>query len=157
MLEKTSENSRVEISQLMNIEHTNLTGNVHGGWITKLVDEAGALASMRHANNMVVTVAIDQMTFKHPIRVGDLVILQSEVTYTGNTSIETEVKVFAENPLTGERWFTNKAYIVFVAIDENGRPIKVPSLVLTTEDDKTRFAEGKIRQKNRVERSQQNR
>lgn len=150
---KTIQNSRIEISQLMNIEHTNLTGNVHGGWITKLVDEAGALASMRHANNMVVTVAIDQMSFKHPIRVGDLVILQAEVTYTGNSSLETEVKVYAENPLSGQRWFTNNAYLVYVAIDVSGRPIKVPQLVLNTDEDKRRFEEGKTRQENRIARS----
>jgi len=153
LLEKTIKNSRMEISQLMNIEHTNMSGNVHGGWITKLVDEVGALASMRHANNMVVTVAIDNMSFNHPIRMGDLVVLQSEVTYTGNTSIETQVKVFAENPLTGQRWFTNKAHLVYVAIDDSGRPIKVPQLVLESDEDRLKFEAGKKRQANRIARS----
>src|SRR6185369_5341904 len=99
--------SRVTISQLMHPEHANLLGNVHGGWIMKLVDEAGALACMRHAQRKVVTVAIDSMTFRQPIRIGDLIILNAEVTYTGHTSMEVEVQVLAENPITGEQMHTN--------------------------------------------------
>ncbi|MDO9131284.1 MAG: acyl-CoA thioesterase, partial [Anaerolineales bacterium] len=94
--------SRITIAQLMQLEQANLLGNVHGGWIMKLVDEAGALASMRHAQQRVVTVAIDQMVFRQPIRIGDLVSLTAEVTYTGRTSMEVEVQVVAENPITGE-------------------------------------------------------
>src|SRR5512145_617608 len=80
--------SRVTLSQLMHPEHANLLGHVHGGWIMKLVDEAGALACMRHAQQRVVTVAVDQMTFRQPIRIGDLVILTAEVSYIGRTSME---------------------------------------------------------------------
>src|SRR5678815_2787521 len=87
--------SRITISQLMHLEHANLLGNVHGGWIMKLVDEAGALACMRHAQKKVVTVAIDSMTFRQPIRIGDLIILNAEVTYTGRTSMEAEVQVLS--------------------------------------------------------------
>src|SRR5512139_2885460 len=92
--------SRVTLSQLMHPEHANLLGNVHGGWIMKLVHEAGALSSMRHAQRKVVTVAIDSMTFRQPIRIGDLIVLNAEVTYTGRTSMEAEVHVIAENPVT---------------------------------------------------------
>ncbi|MBU2611682.1 MAG: acyl-CoA thioesterase, partial [Chloroflexi bacterium] len=84
--------SRITIAQLMQLEQANLLGNVHGGWIMKLVDEAGALAGMRHAQQRVVTVAIDQMVFRQPIRIGDLVSLTAEVTYTGRTSMEVEVQ-----------------------------------------------------------------
>src|ERR1051325_6934774 len=101
--------SRVTISQLMHPQHANLLGNVHGGWIMKLVDEAGALACMRHAQRKVVTVAIDSMTFRQPIKLGDLVILTAEVSYTGRTSMEVTVEVVAENPITGERTPTNTA------------------------------------------------
>src|SRR5678810_3597 len=107
---KPAQASRVTISQLMHPEHANLLGNVHGGWIMKLVDEAGALACMRHAQKKVVTVAIDSMTFRQPIRIGDLIILNAEVTYTGRTSMEVTVEVVAENPITGERTHTNTAY-----------------------------------------------
>src|SRR5215217_8687668 len=100
---KPVRDSRITLSQLMHPEHANLLGNVHGGWIMKLCDEAGALACMRHAQRKVVTVAIDSMTFRQPIRIGDLVILNAEVSYTGRTSLEAEVQVLAENPITGEQ------------------------------------------------------
>ena len=118
--------SRIQIAQLMHPEHANLLGNVHGGWIMKLVDEAGALACMRHAQSRVVTVAIDLMVFRSPIKIGDLVLLNAEVTYTGRTSMEAEVQVQAENPITGERTNTNTAYLVYVALDDEG--IANPSL-----------------------------
>src|SRR5215204_3236383 len=120
--------SRIMLSQLMHPEHANLLGNVHGGWIMKLCDEAGALACMRHAQRKVVTVAIDSMTFRQPIKIGDLIILNAEVTYTGRTSLEAEVQVLAENPITGERTHTNTAYLVYVALDDFGRPTTVPPL-----------------------------
>src|SRR5512143_3282859 len=95
--------SRISIAQVMQPEHANNLGNVHGGWIMKLVDEAGALTCMRHAQRRVVTVAIDSLVFRHPIKIGDLVILTSEVTYAGRTSMEAEVRVHSENPISGER------------------------------------------------------
>src|SRR5436190_3613136 len=88
--------SHITLSQLMHLEHANLLGNVHGGWIMKLVDEAGAWACMRHAQRKVVTVAIDSMVFRQPIKIGDLIILNAEVTYTGHTSMEVKVQVLAE-------------------------------------------------------------
>src|SRR5262245_8608442 len=142
---------RVALSQLMPPEHTNLFGNVHGGWIMKLVDEAAALACMRHAQKKVVTVAIDSMTFRRPIRIGDLVILNAEVSYTGHTSMEAEVHVVAENPITGKRTHTNTAYLVYVALDDRGRPTQVPPLKAETEEEKQRMEEAAARQKRRLE------
>jgi uncharacterized protein (TIGR00369 family) len=147
---KTMRASRVTLSQLMHPEHANLLGNVHGGWIMKLVDEAGALASMRHAQRKVVTVAIDSMVFRQPIRIGDLIILNAEVTYTGRTSLEAEVQVQAENPITGERMHTNTAYLVYVALDDYGRPTSVPPLEAETEEDKQKMARAKARQERRL-------
>lgn len=144
--------SRVTLSQLMHPEHANLLGNVHGGWIMKLVDEAGALACMRHAQRKVVTVAIDSLVFRQPIRIGDLIILNAEVTYTGRTSLEAEVQVQAENPLTGERTHTNAAYLVYVALDDEGRPTTVPPLLAETEEESQRMARAKERQERRLER-----
>lgn len=138
--------SRVTLSQLMQPEHANLRGDVHGGWIMKLVDEAGALAAMRHAQARVVTVAIDRMRFHEPIRIGDLVVLQAEVTYVGRTSMETRVQVVAENPVTGERTHTNSAYLVYVALDEAGRPTPVPPLQAETDGEKKRQAAARERQ-----------
>lgn len=143
--------SRVTLSQLMHPEHTNLLGNVHGGWIMKLVDEAAALACMRHAQKKVVTVAIDSMTFRRPIRIGDLIILNAEVSYTGRTSMEAEVHVVAENPITGMRTHTNTAYLVYVALDDRGRPTQVPPLKAETKEEERRMEEAAARQKRRLE------
>ena len=114
---KSVAESRISLSQLMQPQFANLMGSVHGGWIMKLVDEAGALAAMRHAQTQVVTVAIDQMSFHSAIRIGDLVTLQAEVTYVGSSSIETRVHVVAEDPRSGHRTHTNTAYLVYVALE----------------------------------------
>jgi uncharacterized protein (TIGR00369 family) len=150
---KTVSASRIKISQLMQPEHANNLGNVHGGVIMKLVDEAGALACMRHAQQRVVTVAVDQMTFRQPIRLGDLVTLTAEVSYVGRTSMEAEVHVEAENPITGERTFTNDAYLVYVALDQDGNPVPVPPLIPETEDQRLRMQDGKARQDYRLSQS----
>ena len=143
--------SRISIAQMMQPEHANNLGNVHGGWIMKLVDEAGALACMRHSQCRVVTVAIDSMIFRHPIKTSDLVILEAEVTYTGNTSIEAEVHVIAENPLTGQRWQTNTAYLLYVALDDTGKPTKVPPVFAETIEEERKIAEARERQQRRLE------
>ncbi len=142
--------SRVTISQLMHPEHANLLGNVHGGWIMKLVDEAGALACMRHAQRKVVTVAIDSMVFRQPIKIGDLIILNAEVTYAGRTSMEAEVQVLAENPVTGERTHTNTAYLVYVALDDEGKPTPVHPLRAETEEEKRKAESAQKRQEWRL-------
>lgn len=147
---KTVEATRITLSQLMQPEQANHHGNVHGGWIMKLADEAGALACIRHAQHRVVTVAVDQFIFKHPIRLGDLVILKAEVSYVGRTSLEAEVNVYAENPITGQRWHTNTAYLVYVALDQDGNPTQVPHLILETDKEKQRFEAGKARQDRRL-------
>jgi len=144
--------SRIILSQLMHPEHANLLGNVHGGWIMKLVDEAGALACMRHAQRKVVTVTIDSMDFHQPIRIGDLVILNAEVSYTGRTSMESTVEVHAENPITGEQTHTNTAHLVYVALDDAGRPTPVPPLLAETEDEKQKFIQAQERQQQRLQR-----
>lgn len=142
--------SRITLSQLMHPEHANLLGNVHGGWIMKLVDEAGALACMRHAQRKVVTVSIDSMVFRQPIRIGDLVILKAEVSYTGRTSLEAAVEVLAENPITGEQTHTNTAYLVYVALDDEGKPTAVPPLLAETEEEKQKMRQAQERQQRRL-------
>jgi len=142
--------SRINIAQLMQPEHANNFGNVHGGWIMKLADEAGALACMRHAQRRVVTVAVDSLVFREPIKIGDLVILNAEVSYTGRTSMEAEVQVLAENPISGERTHTNTAYLVYVALDDEGRPTLVPPLIAETEDEKNRMTKARERQQRRL-------
>jgi acyl-CoA hydrolase len=142
--------SRIQLAQIMMPEHANTQGNVHGGWIMKLVDEAGGLASTRHAGHRTVTVAIDQMIFRHPIHIGDLVLFNAEVTYTGRTSMEVEVKVIAENPISGKQIFTNSAYLVYVAIDDSDKPTNVPPLVAETPEEQARMDAASLRQKRRL-------
>ena len=149
---KTPQASKITVAQLMQPEHANNLGNVHGGWIMKLVDEAGALACMRHCQRRVVTVFIDQMEFHQPIRIGDLVTLTAEVTYTGRTSIEAEIKVTAEDPTTGEQVHTNTAYVVYVALDDERRPTEVPPILASTPEEQEKLDAGKKRQTERLAR-----
>ncbi len=142
--------SRISIAQIMQPEHANNLGNVHGGWIMKLVDEAGALTCMRHAQRRVVTVAIDSMVFNRPVKIGDLLMLTAEVTYTGHTSLEAEVLVHAENPITGERLLTNTAYLVYVALDDDGKPVAVPPVLAETDEEKRKLEAGRQRQARRL-------
>lgn len=156
MTGKTMSASHITLAMMMQPEHGNYHGNVHGGWIMKLVDEAGALACMRHAKRRVVTVAVDRMIFRQPIRIGDLVTLNAEVSYVGRTSMEAEVHVTSENPISGECTYTNTAYLVYVALDENGQPCSVPTLIAENESEKRRLEAGKARQAYRLANSQKN-
>jgi acyl-CoA hydrolase len=146
---KTPNASRVTLAQLMGVTDSNMLGNVHGGHIMKLMDEAGAAAAIRHSGRRVVTVAVDRLLFKEPIRVGHLVTVTAVVTYVGRTSIETQIDVSAENLLTHESTHTNTAYFVYVALDEHGRPAPVPALDCTSAAERARFAAGQQRQATR--------
>lgn len=152
---RTVAQSRVSVSILMGIEHVNQLGRVHGGEIMKKLDEAGGLAAMRHAQCPVVTVAVDAITFLEPVSVGNLLQMTAELTYVGRTSMEVRVSVIAENPLTGERVHTNWAYLVYVAIDEQGRPKQVPPLIAETDEERERMQRAKERRVYRLQRSEQ--
>jgi acyl-CoA hydrolase len=156
MKPKRVADSQVVISRLMEPGDANLLGNVHGGILMKLVDEVGGIAAARHAQRPVVTVAIDSVTFISPIRVGDLVVLTATLTWVGRTSMEVKVHVEAENLFTGERTHTNSAYVVFVALDENGRPNEVPRLIAETEEQRRRMIEADVRQAQRLGRRKMN-
>ena len=149
---KGSSDSEVTLSQQMMPSDANPLGNVHGGYIMKLVDEAGGLAAMRHARRPVVTVAMDSMTFLSPVRVGHVLTLRARVNWVGKSSIEVGVRVEAENPVTGEITHTNSAFAIFVALDDNGRPVTVPPLILEGEEDRRRWVEGEERQEIRLQR-----
>lgn len=133
-------------------EHANALGNVHGGLIMKLVDEAGAVAAMRHAQRQCVTIAIDSMTFDKPVHLGELLVCDAKVTYVGRTSVEVSVRVHAEHLITGVTTHTNSAHLVYVALDDAGRPCEVPRLQLVTDADHRAWAEGELRQSERLTR-----
>jgi uncharacterized protein (TIGR00369 family) len=143
---KTIADSRFTLSALMGPQDANAQGNVHGGVIMKMVDEAGALVAMRHARTSVVTVAIDSMTFVEPIFVGNLVLCNAELTFVGRTSMEVRVEVLAENPLLGTSTLSNVAYLVYVALDPNGQPTPVPGLQYQTTLEQARAQEAQERQ-----------
>ena len=150
--EKRITDSQVTISQVMLPTDANIHGNVHGGVIMKLVDDAGAIVATRHSRSIVVTVAVDSMTFLSPIYVGNLVTLTAALSYVGRTSMEVEVLVEAEDPLTGDKTHTNTAYVVYVALDDSGKPREVPPLMVETEEERQRTARGRERQKVRLSR-----
>jgi len=132
--------------------HANPMGNVHGGVILKIADEAAAICAMRHAHRQCVTVAIDSVSFHSPVHVGQLLALEASLTYVGRTSIEVHVSVHAEDPISGVITHTNSAYFVFVALGDSGAAVAVPALELETDEERARFEEGKERQRLRVGR-----
>jgi acyl-CoA hydrolase len=116
----------------------------------KLADTAGGIAASRHARRRVVTAIADSMTFEYPVKVGDLVLLDAEVSWVGRSSIEVEVSIYTEKVVSGERRRTSLAYFVFVALGEDGRPHEVPPLELRTEAERTRFARAEERRRFRL-------
>jgi uncharacterized protein (TIGR00369 family) len=143
--------STVTLSQHMDLAHANFMGNVHGGEIMKLIDTAAGIAASRHAGGPVVTASLDQMSFLHPVHVGDVVLVHASVNDVGRTSIEVGVRVEAEEILSGRRTHTSSAYLVFVALDERGQPRPVPRLLAETDIDRHRQAEAKIRRQHRLD------
>src|SRR6266536_2649062 len=119
---KAPRESAVTLSQLMEIRHANTRGSIHGGEIMKLIDTAAGIAASRHAGGPVVTVSLDQMSFLHPVRVGNVVFVHASVNDVGRTSMEVGVRVEAEDLVSGSRTHTSSAYLVFVALDGDGRP-----------------------------------
>lgn len=137
--DRATAESEVLLAQLMLPNDANPYGDVHGGVVMKLVDTAAGLAAARHARARAVTVAMDSMTFEAPVHVGDLVHVVARLTWTGRTSMEIEVTVDAEHVLTGERRQTSKAYLVYVALNEDGVPQPVPALAIETDEDRARW------------------
>jgi acyl-CoA hydrolase len=118
----------------------NNLGNVFGGVILSLVDRVAAVAAIRHAGGPCVTVSVDQVDFREPIHVGELVVARASVNYVGRTSMEVGVRIEAENVPTGSRRHTNSCYVTFVAIDEDERPRPVGPVEPETPDERRRHA-----------------
>jgi acyl-CoA hydrolase len=146
--------SAVTLSQLMELAHGNTLGNVHGGEIMKLIDTAAGIAASRHAGGPTVTASLDQMSFLHPVHVGNVVFVHAAVNDVGRTSLEVGVRVEAEDLVSGDRTHTSSAYLVFVALDERGQPRPVPGLVPETDKERQRQAEAKIRREHRLARAE---
>lgn len=144
--------SAVETVQIMSQLQANTLGNVHGGVIMREVDNAGGLAAARHARAVCVTAAIDELSFLEPVHVGELLVVKASVNAVGRSSLEVGVRVEAEAGQGGHRRHTTSAYLVFVALDADGKPQRVPDLVCETDEDRRRHAQAEIRQQVRRER-----
>jgi acyl-CoA hydrolase len=130
----------------------NPLGFMLGGTVMHLIDIAGAIASFRHARSRVVTAAVDDLVFLHPIRVGDLIILNARVTCTFHTSLEVQVDVFSEESLTGKRQLTSRAFLTFVTVDETGGRVEVPPLLVETGDQQKVCEAARARREQRLKR-----
>jgi acyl-CoA hydrolase len=146
--------SSVTLIRQMDLTDANLLGNVHGGEVMKMVDTAGGLAAMKHCGGPVVTVSMDEMTFIEPVFVGDVVTVRAMVNDTGRTSLEVGVRVEAENYRTGRSVHTSSAYLVYVALDGDGRPRPVPPSIAETDEQRQRQHEAKLRRAARLARKQ---
>jgi acyl-CoA hydrolase len=148
-LPRGSETSLV-LTHLMQPADANFMGNIHGGIIMKLIDDAAGACAYRFCRTKVVTAAIDRIDFHFPVQVGNLVRFMANVNYVGRTSVEVGVRVEAEDLASGAVTHTNSAYLVFVALNDGGRPITVPVLEPTTDQQKTWFAQAQERRRRRL-------
>lgn len=148
---KTVSESTVTMAQLMTPEDANPAGNVHGGVIMRLIDNAGGTAAARHARCNVVTASIDRLNFHSPVFIGDFVTMKASLNMVGKSSMEVGVRVEAENLITGEVRHTASAYLTFVALDAQGHPTEVPPLILETDDERRRNHEALARRRTRIE------
>jgi uncharacterized protein (TIGR00369 family) len=145
--------SSVELVQLMTITDANNVGNVHGGSVMKLVDTAAGLAAFKHCGGLAVTAAMDEMSFIEPVFVGDVVTIKAMVNDAGRTSVEVGVRVEAENIAQKRTVHTSSAYLVFVALDAEGKPRPVPPVVAESPEERQRQREAKLRREHRLQRN----
>lgn len=136
---------------LMTPDKANFSGaNVHGGEILKMLDHVAYACAARYTGNYAVTLSVDMVLFKHPIKVGSLVTFYASVNYTGRTSMEIGIKVISEDIKEKTRKHTNVCYFTMIAVDENGKPTPVPKLEIETEDDKRRYNDAIRRKESRL-------
>ena len=148
---KSPRDSAVEMTELVLPNDTNLLGNLLGGRLMHWMDIAAGMAASRHSNRIVVTAAVDNLIFHHPVRLGELVNLKAVVTWTGRTSMEILVQVWAENTLSGEKKLANQAFFTFVAMDDAAKPVAVPSLQPVTEEEHALYNQARIRRAKRLD------
>lgn len=152
MKSKPTKDSITTMSRLMRPANANTSGFVHGGDILKLVDIIAYVCSSRHSGKRCVTASIDKVNFWSPIKIGELVNLYASVNHVGKTSMEVGVRVEAENLRTGKKTHTNSCYVTMVAVDEKGKPTKVPKVIPQTAEEKSRYAQAEQRRKSRLKK-----
>jgi acyl-CoA hydrolase len=142
--------SQVTFADLAEPQSENVAGTLFGGVLLGFIDRAAAFCAMKHCGRPVVTKSLDGVEFNEPIYIGELVVILASVNFTGTTSMEIGTRVLAQNPMTGEERHTNTCYATFVALDENGRPTRVPPVLPETDAEKRRFAAGRRRREVRL-------
>jgi acyl-CoA hydrolase len=147
---KRIKDSAVVMAQLMIPQDANPAGNVHGGVVVKIIDEAAGVVAVRHSRTNVVTASIDRTEFHTPVFVGDLLFVKASLNYVGRTSMEIGVRVEAENLFSGEIRHAASAYLTYVALDQHGKPREVPPLILETDEERRRNREAKSRRDMRL-------
>ncbi len=147
---KKVKDSSVTMVRQMSPQDANPAGNVHGGIIMRLIDEAAGIVAHRHTRTNVVTASVDRIDFYHPVYIGDIVTFKASLNLVGRTSMEVGVRVEAENPITGDIRHTASAYITLVALDEDGRPTTVSPIILEIEEEVRRNRDAQIRREIRL-------
>ncbi len=148
---KSVKESVITMTELVLPNHTNQLGNLLGGQLMHWIDICAALSSSKHANKVCVTASVDRIDFHNPVHLGDVVILKASVNRVFNTSMEVGVKVFAENHIKGTIRHTNSAYLTFVSVDENAKPVKSAEIKPESEEEIRRYAEALERRDKRLQ------
>ena len=147
---KKLSDSQITMTELVLPNHTNQLGNLLGGQLMHWIDICAALSAAKHNHRVCVTASVDRIDFHHPIKLGDAVTLISSVTRVFTTSVEVGVKVYAQNFREGTKIHTNTAYLTFVSVDNNGKPVKAIDGIPETEEEKRRYDEALTRRENRL-------
>ena len=150
-MEDNHNHRSLTMSEVMTPEKVNFSGNIHGGYILKLIDQVAYACASRYSGRYVVTLSVDQVLFKKPVYLGELVTCYASVNYVGKTSMEIGIKVVAENLAARERRHTNSCYVTMVAVDEALKPTAVKPLTLENDTQRRRFEEGKLRKETRLQ------
>lgn len=152
---RTVAETRVVMSQLMHPEDANLAGNVHGGTIMKLIDNAAGVVAIRHCRSNSVTASVDRIDFHNPAYIGDLLVIKASMNLVGRSSMEIGARVEAERLISGERFHIASAYLTYVDLDAGFKPQAAPPLIPETADEKRRNREAQARRKTRLAEKQQ--
>jgi acyl-CoA hydrolase len=142
--------SIVTMTELVLPNHTNQLGNLLGGQLMHWIDVCAALAAAKHSQRVCVTASVDRIDFHHPIKLGNVVTLIASVNRAFNTSMEVGVKVFGESYIEGKKIHSNTAYLTFVSVDENVKPVKTFEIIPESDDEIRRFNEALARRQNRL-------
>ncbi|SEK31146.1 acyl-CoA thioesterase [Parapedobacter koreensis] len=150
MTQKFAHESFTVMNELVLPNDTNTLNNLMGGRLLHWMDIAAAISAQKHCNRIVVTASVDNVSFKHPVKLGDVISIEAKVTRAFNTSVEVRLVVWAQNIPSGTKIRSNEAFYTFVAIDQNGRTITVPQLVPETDDEKKLYNEALQRRELRL-------